>query len=254
MNAARRRSRSLRAATCPSTPLPRSAHASGGARRRKPTSSKIPAIVTWRAGSSLPKDLAVLDEIALSCLDPEDWKSRRWLRLAPRYLGRMAHGLRLLETHREFAARFNERLNQCADRGEITFAFEIFSYLRGTHRRIPIRPHQIPDQRALLFPIPWSSASAASPILRQTPQCPYPVFAETGKISSTSSPCFSAARLRVRSFPLSRSAFVATTRKFAARACAATRTIAGRSAVQAHSHPPGRCKAPESRASQDMAR
>ncbi len=101
---------------------------------------EIPAIVTWQTGSSLPKDLAVLDEIALSCLDPEDWRSRRWLRLAPRYLGRMTHGLRLIETHREFAARFNERLNQCADRGEITFAFEIFSHFRGTHCQFRFDP------------------------------------------------------------------------------------------------------------------
>ena len=31
--------------------------------------SKIPALVTWRVDSALPKDLALLDEIALDCLD-----------------------------------------------------------------------------------------------------------------------------------------------------------------------------------------
>ena len=93
--------------------------------------SKIPAVVTWRVESSLPKDLAILDEIALACLDPGDWKSRRWLRLAPRYLGRMAQGLRLLDCNREFAARFSERVFQCMERGEIAFAFEILSYFRG---------------------------------------------------------------------------------------------------------------------------
>jgi len=99
--------------------------------------SKIPALVTWRVDSALPKDLALLDEIALACLDPnlgpDELKSRRWLHLAPRYLGRLAHGLRLLETHREFNARFLERLDELTDRNEITFAFEIVSYFQGTH-------------------------------------------------------------------------------------------------------------------------
>jgi Urocanase Rossmann-like domain len=106
---------------------------------------KIPALVTWRVDSALPKDLALLDEIALacldSCLDPHldprldanAWKSRRWLRFAPRYLGRLAHGLRLLDSNREFAARFLERLEERTDRDEIAFAFEIVSYFRGTH-------------------------------------------------------------------------------------------------------------------------
>jgi hypothetical protein len=102
--------------------------------------SKIPAIVTWQTGSSLPKDLAVLDEIALSCLDPDEWESRRWLRLSPRYLGRMAQGLRLIESHRKFAARFSERLNQCTDRGEITFAFEALSYFGGIYDRFRFDP------------------------------------------------------------------------------------------------------------------
>lgn len=93
--------------------------------------SKTPAIVTWRVESSLPKELVVLDEIALACLDPEEWKSRRWLRLSPRYLGRMAQGLRLLDCNREFAARFSERVFQYVERGEIAFAFEILSYFRG---------------------------------------------------------------------------------------------------------------------------
>lgn len=92
---------------------------------------KPPALVTWRVSSLLPKDLAALDEIALACLDPEDWKSRRWLRLAPRYLGRMAQGLRLLNSDREFSARFIDHIRQSANRGEIAFAFEVSVQTRG---------------------------------------------------------------------------------------------------------------------------
>ena len=105
--------------------------------------SKIPAIVTWQTGSSLPKDLAVLDEIALSCLDPDEWEARRWLRLSPRYLGRMAHGLRLIESHREFAARFWEQLGERTDHGEIGFAFEVLSYRRGTPDQFRFSPTQL---------------------------------------------------------------------------------------------------------------
>jgi hypothetical protein len=117
---------------------------------KEPDPSRTPALVTWRVDSALPKDLAKLDEIALTCLDPEDWKSRRWLRLAPRYLGRMAQGLRLLDANREFAARFIDRVRQsreCLEAdiarselapvgqsvacGGITFAIEIVSFFRG---------------------------------------------------------------------------------------------------------------------------
>ncbi len=80
--------------------------------------SKIPAVVTWRVDSALPKDLALLDEIALTCLDPrldsDEWQSRRWLHLAPRYLGRLAQNLRLLDSNREFAASFIEEIDRRA--------------------------------------------------------------------------------------------------------------------------------------------
>jgi hypothetical protein len=97
--------------------------------------TSIPALVVWRADSAHRKDLAVLDAIALECLDANDWPGRRWLRLAPRYLGRMAQDLRLLSTHREFASRFSEKLNKRVDRGEIVFPYEILSYVRGLEEK-----------------------------------------------------------------------------------------------------------------------
>jgi hypothetical protein len=94
---------------------------------------KIPAIVTWRVKSGLPRELAKLDEIALGCVDEGEWEAQRWVRLSPRYLGRLAQGLRLLASHREFAARFWEQLTERIDHREITFAFEACSYFRGIH-------------------------------------------------------------------------------------------------------------------------
>lgn len=102
--------------------------------------SMVQAIVTWQTGLSLPKDLNVLDQIALTCLEDEDWRSRRWLRLSPRYLGRLAHGLRLIESNRKFSARFFSQLDARTDRGEIDFAFEVSSFFRGTHDQFRYDP------------------------------------------------------------------------------------------------------------------
>jgi urocanase-like protein len=105
-----------------------------------PYPSRTPALVTWRVDSALPKDLAKLDEIALTCLDPEEWKSRRWLRLSPRYLGRLAQGLRLLDADLEFAARFIEQVKQCVGSSEIAVAVEICSYFRGQRDEFRFAP------------------------------------------------------------------------------------------------------------------
>jgi urocanate hydratase len=106
--------------------------------------ASIPALVIWRVDSSRRKDLAVLDAIAVECLDANDWPARRWLRLAPRYLGRMAQDLRLLSTHRKFAARFSEQLNERVDRGEIAFPYEILSYVRGLEEKHRFEPGERP--------------------------------------------------------------------------------------------------------------
>jgi urocanate hydratase len=104
--------------------------------------SSIPALVVWRVDLAAPKELAKLDEIALACLDADAWAARRWLRLAPRHLGRLAHGLRLLSIHREFAARFAEQLRAGVDRGEIAFPCEIRCYIRGLEERHWFGPEQ----------------------------------------------------------------------------------------------------------------
>jgi urocanate hydratase len=104
--------------------------------------TRIPALVIWRVDSARHKNLAVLDAIALECLDADAWAARRWLRLAPRYLGRLAQDLRLLSTHREFAARFSEKLRERVDRGEITFPYEIGSYVRRLEDRHCFDPGQ----------------------------------------------------------------------------------------------------------------
>lgn len=102
--------------------------------------TKDPAFLTWRVASTLPKELARLDEIALECLGAEDWAARRWLRQAPRFLGRMAEGYRLLECDRAFAMRFAEEVRMRMKRGQIEVAVEIrteFADGHEDHRLVP---------------------------------------------------------------------------------------------------------------------
>jgi urocanate hydratase len=98
--------------------------------------SGAPGLVVWRADSARHTDLALLDAIALTCLDADEWAARRWLRLAPRYLGRPAQGMRLLRAQREFAARFSEQLKVRVERGEITFPYEIRACIGGAEEKI----------------------------------------------------------------------------------------------------------------------
>jgi hypothetical protein len=82
----------------------------------------------------LPK----LDAIAMNCLEIDKPKNMgapgpshlgtwetRWVKLAPRYLGRLAHGLRLYPLSEAGAANFIAEVNQKAEIKEITTAIEI---------------------------------------------------------------------------------------------------------------------------------
>ena len=66
-----------------------------------------------------------LDAIALECLQPEAWSERRWVRLAPRYLGRLATGFRSLLCDHKVTASFIESVRERTDRGEIGVPVEV---------------------------------------------------------------------------------------------------------------------------------
>jgi hypothetical protein len=83
------------------------------------------ALVIWRVDAAPAVGLPKLDAIALDCLDSEDEFARRWIRLAPRYMGRLGHGVHLLVSNRKFAARFVERVRELERRGEIAFQGQI---------------------------------------------------------------------------------------------------------------------------------
>ncbi len=79
----------------------------------------------WTVAAAPAKWLPQLDAIALECLDTDAWAARRWLRLAPRYLGRTSQATRALVCSQEVASRFKEQVHQRVDRGEIGVPIEI---------------------------------------------------------------------------------------------------------------------------------
>jgi urocanase-like protein len=75
------------------------------------------AIVAWNVSSAPAHWMPKLDALALECLAPDAGSARRWLRLAPRYLGRLAQSTHLVQADRAFAARFMERVNAWGESG-----------------------------------------------------------------------------------------------------------------------------------------
>jgi hypothetical protein len=82
-------------------------------------------LLTWRVDAAPARWLPVLDSIALDCLPQEEPAARRWLRFAPRYLGRLTQGVRALRCEPETANEFVARVQLAVDRGEISVAVRI---------------------------------------------------------------------------------------------------------------------------------
>jgi urocanate hydratase len=84
-------------------------------------------ILAWIVADAPTQWLPKLDTFAMDCLssDPSDASARRWLRLSPRYLGRMSQGLRLLRCDENAAARFQTQVQVQVERGEIVVPVEI---------------------------------------------------------------------------------------------------------------------------------
>ena len=76
-------------------------------------------VVTWYVDAAPSLWLPKLDALALECLRSHAWPARRWLRLAPRYLGRLAQGVRVLCCEPESAKEFAARVQAAIQRGEI---------------------------------------------------------------------------------------------------------------------------------------
>lgn len=88
-----------------------------------PTTPNDSVLLTWRVASAPALWLPKLDAISIDCLQTES--AHRWLRLAPRYLGRTAQSVHLISRSREFAAEFIERTRDHVNRGEVAVEVEI---------------------------------------------------------------------------------------------------------------------------------
>jgi hypothetical protein len=102
--------------------------------------TQIQILISWTVASAPAQWLPKLDAIAVACLEPSAWPARRWLHLAPRYLGRIAQSLRLLRTDQEFAARFIERVRREVQRGDIAVQVQVQMGCDGEteeHRFVP---------------------------------------------------------------------------------------------------------------------
>lgn len=73
----------------------------------------------WSVDTAPAQWLPKLDAVALECLDALQMAERRWVRNAPRHLGRAAFGLRVLTAGESFALCFAERIRACVESGEI---------------------------------------------------------------------------------------------------------------------------------------
>jgi hypothetical protein len=105
---------------------------------------KSQALVTWRVAAAPAHWLPKLDAIALDCLSPESSPAaaaaRRWLRLAPRYLGRLAQGVRVLSCEPGTAREFLARIRLAVDRGEIAVEVHVTVSENGETRMFRLSP------------------------------------------------------------------------------------------------------------------
>jgi urocanate hydratase len=102
---------------------------SQGARLVEPVDAgESQTLLTWAVASSPAQWMPRLDAIALGNLGPADWPARRWLRLAPRYLGRLAQGIRLLRCDEQTASRFQHQVRQAVAAGEIGVPVQHFRF------------------------------------------------------------------------------------------------------------------------------
>jgi len=116
-----------------------------GARQIDPAvAKKGETVLTWSVADAPAHWLPRLDALASECLGcskgAEVWSEQRWLQLSPRYLGRLAQGVRLLRCQTNTALCFVERVRQQMENCAIVVPVEIRLSSRGDsklHRLIP---------------------------------------------------------------------------------------------------------------------
>lgn len=81
--------------------------------------------LVWQVETEPMRWMAKLDAIAHACLSTGSGAAHRWLRLAPRYCGRRAMGVRVLRCEAAVADEFTVRVNEGIKTGEIGVPVQI---------------------------------------------------------------------------------------------------------------------------------
>lgn len=81
--------------------------------------------VSWKVETQPARWLPWLDAIALECLPASSGAAHRWLRLAPRYLGRLLREERFFAANPEFVQRYLENLRSQSEKSQIPVALSV---------------------------------------------------------------------------------------------------------------------------------
>jgi hypothetical protein len=104
------------------------------------------ALVVWSVDSAPAQWLPKLDALAVECLQGNASRAasvaRRWLRVAPRYLGRLAENFRVLRCRPEIADEFVSRVQSAVNRKQIGVAVRIS--VNGVEGVFEVQPSQEP--------------------------------------------------------------------------------------------------------------
>jgi hypothetical protein len=99
-------------------------------------------LVCWRVAAAPAQWLPKIDGLAMESLNNETSAARRWLRLAPRYLGRLAQGVRVLRCEPEVAQEVVSRVQSAVETGEIAVEVEMRTGLNCAEKVFQFRPPQ----------------------------------------------------------------------------------------------------------------
>jgi urocanate hydratase len=95
--------------------------------------------VAWQVTQTPARWMVRLDDIVLDCLG-SDWTTRRWIRLAPRFAGRNAQGLRVLYCDAQAAQRIASGFTQAVRNGDIQAEVAMRLTARGETQTLRISP------------------------------------------------------------------------------------------------------------------
>jgi len=99
--------------------------AQGARLLEQPREQGIQSMLVWSVATAPAQWLPRVDGLVAAMLPENAWAERRWLRLAPRYLGRSSQGVRLLRCKEEMAFRIIAELREQTEAGEIGVPLDV---------------------------------------------------------------------------------------------------------------------------------